>query len=76
MKTDKNLKATGLACINLTPEIKKAMAGMQSQQVLEVFSNDPASREGIPAWCRLTGHTLLEMKEITPEETVFYIRKK
>lgn len=76
MQADKNLKATGLACINLTPEIKKAMAELQSKQVLEVFSDDPASREGIPAWCRLTGHVLLETTEISPEETAYFIQKK
>ena len=76
MKADKNLKATGLACINLTPAIKKAMTEMQSGEVLEVFSDDSASREGIPAWCRLTGHALLDTKEITTEETSFFIQKK
>lgn len=76
MQATKNLKATGLACITLTPEIKKAMSTMQSNEVLEVFSDDPASREGIPAWCRLTGHTLLETKEISHEETSFFIKKK
>jgi tRNA 2-thiouridine synthesizing protein A len=76
MQADKNLKATGLACISLTPEIKKAMSGMQSNEVLEVLSDDPASREGIPAWCRLTGHQLVETKEISSEETAFYIQKK
>jgi tRNA 2-thiouridine synthesizing protein A len=76
MKADKNLKATGMACINLTPEIKKAISEIESQQVLEVFSDDPASREGIPAWCRLTGHALLHTKEINNEETAYYIRKK
>lgn len=76
MQADKNLKATGLACINLTPEIKKAMADLQSGQVLEVFSDDSASREGIPAWCRLTGHGLLEVKEISAEETAYLIQKK
>ena len=33
-------------------------------------------REGIPAWCRLTGHALVETKELTGEETLFYIKKK
>lgn len=76
MKVDKNLIATGLACITLTPEIKKAMTGMQSGEVLEVFSDDSASREGIPAWCRLTGHALLDTKEMSAEETAFFIQKK
>ncbi len=76
MKSDKALKALGLACINLTPEIKKAMIEMQGVQVIEVLSDDPAARVGIPAWCRLTGHTLIETNEINSTDTVFYIQKK
>ena len=76
MNADKNLQARGIACISLTPEIKKAMAEMQSSQVLEVLSDDASAREGIPAWCRLTGHALVETKELTGEETLFYIKKK
>ena len=37
MKADKKSKASGFACINLTPEIKKAMKEMLSVQVIEVF---------------------------------------
>ncbi len=76
MKADKELKASGLACINLTPEIKKAMKEMLSVQVIEVFNDDPASRLGIPAWCRLTGHKLIETNEINLTDTLFYIQKK
>jgi tRNA 2-thiouridine synthesizing protein A len=76
MKTDKELKALGLACINLTPEIRTAMKELESKQIIEVHSDDPASRTGIPAWCRLTGHTLLEANEISATDTLFYIQKK
>ena len=75
MKADNNLIANGIACISLTPEIKKTLAGMSSGQVLEVWSDDPSAREGIPAWCRLTGNMLLETKEHDTEETSFYIKK-
>jgi TusA-related sulfurtransferase len=76
IKPDQQLKAEGLACLNLTPEISKAMKNIEPLKVLEVFSDDPASRVGIPAWCRLTGHTLLEVNEINPNDTVFFIQKK
>jgi len=76
MKTDKELVASGMACVNLTPTIKQALLSLQGGQVLEVFSDDPASREGVPAWCRLTGHSLIESKEINMNETLFYIQKK
>lgn len=76
MNIDKHLKAEGLACISLTPEIKKHIREMQPGQVLEVFNNDPAAREGVPAWCRLTGNALLQTKEINPTDTIFLIQKK
>jgi tRNA 2-thiouridine synthesizing protein A len=65
-----------MACINLTPSIKQAISSMQGSEVLKVFNDDPAAREGVPAWCRLTGHLLIETKEISQTETLFYIQKK
>lgn len=76
MIADKELKASGMACVNLTPNIKQAISTMQSSEVLMVYNDDPASREGVPAWCRLTGHSLIETKEINRTETQFYIQKK
>ncbi len=76
MKADKVLKAAGLDCINLTPEIKNAMKDMTGVEVIEVFSDDPAARVGIPAWCRLTGHSLIEANQINSTDTLFYIQKK
>ena len=76
MKSDKELQASGLACLTLTPDIKKAMADMQPYEILKVSNDDPASREGIPAWCRLTGNTLVNVEEVNKNETLFYIKKK
>ena len=76
MKADKELKAPGQACINLTPEIRSVIKEMQPMEIIEVFNDDPASRMGIPAWCRLTGHTLIKTNEINTTETLFYIQKK
>ena len=76
MNTDKILDAPGHACINLTPLIKQAMASLQPEDILKVYSDDDASRLGVPAWCRLTGHTLIEVKELDAIQTEFYIKKK
>ena len=76
MNSDKELIASGMACVNLTPNIKQAISSMQGSEVLKVYNDDPASREGVPAWCRLTGHSLIETKEISQTETLFYIQKK
>jgi tRNA 2-thiouridine synthesizing protein A len=76
MEADKELAGSGLACVTLTPSIKQAMLAMKGSEVLKVFSDDPAAREGVPAWCRLTGNTLVDMKELNSSDTLFYIQKK
>ena len=66
----------GLAgCGDLTPLIRGRLRELQSGQVLEVISEEPAAHEGIPAWSRLTGNELLR---VTREQTRsrFFIRKK
>lgn len=66
----------GLAgCGDLTPLIRGRLRELQSGQVLEVISEEPAAHEGIPAWSRLTGNELLS---VTREQarSRFFIRKK
>lgn len=76
MNADKNLDAPGQACINLTPLIKQAMTSVEPGGILKVYSDDVASRLGVPAWCRLTGNSLVEVEEIDSAQTAFYIKKK
>jgi tRNA 2-thiouridine synthesizing protein A len=65
-----------LTCANLTPMMKDRIRDLESGQVLEVLADDPAAREGVPAWSRLTGNELLAMVEIDADRTRFYLRKK
>ena len=81
MTADKLPKATatldspGTACAYLTPLIKEHMAPLASGEVLEVFSDDPASRQGVPAWSRMTGNPLIAC--VTDgENSRFFLRKK
>lgn len=73
---DATLDAPGMACAILTPAIKTRIAGMESGQVLEVRSDDPAAREGVPAWSRLTGNPLIATAEEDATQTRFFIRRK
>ena len=62
-------------CGDLTPLIRGRMRELQSGQVLEVISEEPAAHEGIPAWSRLTGNELVgSVRE--PLRSRFFIRKK
>ena len=47
-----------------------------SGQLLEVRTDDPAAREGVPAWSRLTGNTLEAIVADDAGRTRFYLRKK
>jgi tRNA 2-thiouridine synthesizing protein A len=51
--------AGDMACGDLVLELRLRLRGMKPRQVLRVTATDPGAREDIPAWCRLTGHTLL-----------------
>jgi TusA-related sulfurtransferase len=72
----RKLNASGLACIDLTPKIKGAMRDLPQGLVIDVYNDDPASREGVPAWCRLTGNTLVSVTHLNERETIFSIQKK
>lgn len=70
------LRSAGEACATLTPEIRKTIQPLAPGAVLEVIAEDPASRDGVPAWCRLTGHRLLAMIARDDGTTRFLIRRK
>lgn len=72
---DARIDAAGEACGTLTPAIRQALAGLAPGQVLDVLAHDPAARVGVPAWCRLTGHELLQTENRSETQTRFLIRK-
>lgn len=57
--------ARGLLCplpvIRLAEAARDAPAGT----LITVLANDPAARHDIPAWCRMRGHELYELTEVT-----------
>ncbi|HEV7129854.1 MAG TPA: sulfurtransferase TusA family protein [Ktedonobacterales bacterium] len=69
-------EAAGATCALLTPAIKARMRALRSGQVLEVRVDDPAAREDIASWSRLSGHELLAVIEAPPRTLCFYLRKK
>jgi TusA-related sulfurtransferase len=43
-------------------EIAALMRGLDSEQKLEIFATDPTVAVDLAAWCRMTGHTLIEQR--------------
>jgi tRNA 2-thiouridine synthesizing protein A len=58
-------------CGDLVLELRTRLDRMRSGQVLRLVARDPGAREDIPAWCRLTGHTLVDQ-----QPPVYDIRKE
>lgn len=61
--------ARGLLCplpvIRLAQAARDAPPGAQ----ITLLASDPAARHDVPAWCRMRGHELCEMTEMTaPDE--------
>ncbi len=71
MRQDEVWDAGELACGELVLELKRRLDGMRPGQVLKLIALDAGAPADLPAWCRLTGHTL-----VSATHPVYYIRRK
>ena len=63
--------AGDLACGDLLVQLRLRMEPMRRGQLLRLVALDPGAPADLPAWCRLTGHTL-----VSAEHPVYLIRRK
>lgn len=63
MEFDRELDVKGLNCPLPILRTKKALAEMDSGQVLRVLATDPGSQKDFPAFARQTGNELVGQKE-------------
>ncbi len=75
MQFDKELDAKGLNCPLPILRAKKALAEMQAGQVLKILATDPGSVKDFQAFCKQTGHALLESSAAENVFT-FYMKHK
>lgn len=68
------LDARGLNCPLPILRTKKAIAGLNSGEILQVIATDPGSVKDLDSFCSQTGHTLLS-NEQAAGDFVFQIRK-
>lgn len=76
MDHDLELDVRGLKCPLPILRTKKALAEMNSGQVLRVVATDPSTVKDFDAFARQTGHELLSKNEPPADEFVFLIRRK
>ncbi|HLX82070.1 MAG TPA: sulfurtransferase TusA family protein [Burkholderiales bacterium] len=75
MHHDKEIDTRGLNCPLPILRTKKALADVQSGQVLKVVSTDPGSVKDFETFAKQTGHALLQHAEANGEFT-FFMKKK
>jgi tRNA 2-thiouridine synthesizing protein A len=75
MNFDRELDARGLNCPLPILRTKKALADLQSGQVLKVLATDPGSVKDFQTFSKQTGHELLSHAEASKEFT-FFMKKK
>lgn len=60
LQTDKLLDCTGLLCPIPVVKASKAIKEIEVGQILEMIATDPGAPPDMEAWCRQTGHLLLQ----------------
>jgi tRNA 2-thiouridine synthesizing protein A len=75
MQHDMEIDTRGLNCPLPILRTKKALAGVQSGQVLKVVATDPGSVKDFQTFAKQTGHQLLSHSESGGEFT-FLMKKK
>jgi tRNA 2-thiouridine synthesizing protein A len=63
VKVDETLDCKGLSCPMPILKLAQAMKKMEKGKTLELLATDPGSKPDVPAWCKKTGHKLLETGE-------------
>jgi len=58
-------------CGQLVFELRLRVNRMKAGESLEVIANGPGAPVDLPAWCRMTGHTL-----VSANHPVYVIRRK
>ncbi len=75
MNADRELDARGLNCPLPILKSKKALADMESGQVLKVICTDAGSVRDFQAFCQQTGNALLQQDTTGPEFVTFLRRR-
>ena len=75
MQIHKELDTRGLNCPLPILKAKKALADMQSGDILKVVATDPGSVRDFQAFARQTGNELVEQSSANDEFTHFLRRR-
>jgi TusA-related sulfurtransferase len=74
-RIDREIDTRGLSCPLPILRAKKALADMQSGQILKIVATDPGSVRDFQAFARQTGNTLLGQNTVG-KEFLHYLRRR
>jgi len=60
-----------LGCGELVLELRLRLSALRPGEIFRLIALDPGAPADIPAWCRMTGHTL-----VATEHPVYLIQRK
>jgi len=63
--------AGDMGCGDLVLELRLRLQALRPGEIMQLCARDPGAPEDLPAWCRLTGHTLLRA-----EHPDYWIKRK
>lgn len=69
--TEPNWDAGDMGCGELVLALRTRLLALAPGTVFRLRTTDPAAPEDIPAWCRMTGHTL-----VSADHPIYLIRRK
>lgn len=69
-----HLDVTGLLCPMPVLRARRVLDDMQTGDILVVTASDPASVQDMPAFCKMTGHTL-HMARVEDGKYIYEIEK-
>ena len=70
---DQSWDAGDLGCGELVIHLRFRLKAMQPGEIIRVHATDSGAREDLPAWCRMTGETLVHHD---PGEHLYFIRRR
>lgn len=72
---DKEVDATGLTCPLPILRAKKALAEMQSGEILKITATDSGSSSDFPVFAKHTGNDLIAQEKVG-DAFVFYFKRR
>jgi tRNA 2-thiouridine synthesizing protein A len=68
---DAEWDAGDTGCGDLVLELRQRVMELEPGAVFKLVARDPGAPADLPAWCRMTGHTL-----VSAAHPVYFIRRK